>query len=132
MKGGVSHVLHNQSSCTAPHANSDLGVQSRCSEVQSIANDGYVRNTLFKSKCSAMLTASLCEPHISTLNPCRYLALLKTQALRIRGPARPLPQEEGVRARPPASQHEARCEAHPLRAHAWWEHQVPCAPSRLG
>ena len=47
---------------------------------------------------------------------CRYFPLFPAQAFAHRCPAPPLPQEEKVRARPSARQHQARSQARPLCA----------------
>lgn len=39
-----------------------------------------------------------------------------------------LQEEEKVRARSSACQHQARTQACPLRSCPWWKHQAPCSP----
>ena len=61
----------------------------------------------------------------------RYFTVIPPQALRNRCPARPLPQEEKVRARPSARQHQAWRKAHPHRARSRRQPQVSRSPSGL-
>ena len=63
---------------------------------------------------------------------CRYLPFLPAQAFAHGCPAPPLPQEEKIRARSSARQHQARPQEGPLRPCSWGQPQVPCPPSRLG
>merc|ERR1712230_175776 len=61
-----------------------------------------------------------------------YLKRLKAQEVRLRRPARALPQEEKVRTRSPGSDDQDWDKADPHRPSPRGQHQAPCPPSRVG